>query len=164
MVLGLSFVYYYRLPCLEDRQGYWTALRCGGIVWRRERYEQTGWDRLGRSGVLQNILIQVQKKFVDHMELEPGIAMNEALQENLFVLTIGILNRYPFLNHATLSKYLKPVACSTGYLCFWLASQVIACPLFLHVSYFNTSPHVSYSSCLRNTRHVQDAGDASHIV
>jgi hypothetical protein len=95
MVLGLAFVYFYRLPSANDREEFWTRLRCGGISWRLDRYAETGWDRLGKVGVLPNILNQVQKNFVNHMELEPGIAMNEALQENVFVLTIGILNRIP---------------------------------------------------------------------
>ena len=37
----------------------------------------------------------VQQHWCNHYEIEPGIAMNAALMENLFVTTICIFNRLP---------------------------------------------------------------------
>ena len=57
-------------------------------------------DGCGFAGLMQEgrcaaVLAQVQKKFVRNMEVEEGIAMNEALSENLFVTCICVLNLLP---------------------------------------------------------------------
>ena len=56
IVLGLAFVYYYRLPRAEDRAAYWETLRWCGIPWREDWYGSTGWRLLSLEGCLNTIL------------------------------------------------------------------------------------------------------------
>merc|ERR1719191_1795296 len=46
---------------------------------------------------LEAQLVEVQLEFVRHMELGEGIALNEALRENLFMLLVSIMNQVPIL-------------------------------------------------------------------
>ena len=128
LVLGLAFVYFYRLPHAAARASYWDALlraltgtRSGfqlgwlhgssnlSVAWRVLAAEEHGYgksdgtrstkqarelsrdfDESGFAGLTQEgrcaaVLAQVQKRFVRNMEVEDGVAMNEALSENLFV-------------------------------------------------------------------------------
>jgi E3 ubiquitin-protein ligase RNF213 len=41
------------------------------------------------------MIVQTQRSFVERMNLEEGIALNEALCENLFMIMISILNQIP---------------------------------------------------------------------
>jgi hypothetical protein len=41
------------------------------------------------------VLEQTQREFVSKMNLEEGIALNEALCENLFMIMVSILNQIP---------------------------------------------------------------------
>ena len=54
-----------------------------------------GFDKLQKPGAFAAILSQVQRRFCDNIEVEDGIAMNGALEENLFVVIICVLNRIP---------------------------------------------------------------------
>jgi MoxR-like ATPase len=43
----------------------------------------------------ESIVKKAQSRFVENLEIEDGISMNQALQENLFVAIICILNKIP---------------------------------------------------------------------
>ena len=58
-------------------------------------FDGSGFAGLMQDGRCAAVLAQVQKKFVRNMEVEEGIAMNEALSENLFVTCICVLNLLP---------------------------------------------------------------------
>ena len=58
-------------------------------------FEQCGFVGLAQEGRCAMVLAQVQKRFVRNMEVEDGVAMNDALSENLFVTCICVLNLLP---------------------------------------------------------------------
>lgn len=93
VILGLAFVYYYRLGSNESRKGFWNALREKTSGWMDRKIE--GFKKCHKPEVIENLLIQIQKNFCRNFQLEDGIAMNQSLMENLFVTTICILNRLP---------------------------------------------------------------------
>lgn len=94
-VLGLAFVYYYRLSKVESREGYWNALRFGDVPWGRRGLVTAGMKKLGNKGVFESRLKAIQTSFCENVDVEKGIAMNDALMENLFVTIICILNKIP---------------------------------------------------------------------
>jgi hypothetical protein len=47
------------------------------------------------AGSFESILDRVQRRLVSQMNLGPGIALNEALCENLFMLLVSVLNDVP---------------------------------------------------------------------
>ena len=55
------------------------------------------WLNLNAVHVYQDIIERTQLSFVNQMRLGPGIAKNEALKENLFMVLISILNQIPIL-------------------------------------------------------------------
>ena len=58
-------------------------------------FEDSGFAGLAQEGRCAAVLAQVQKRFVRNMEVEEGVAMNDALSENLFVTCICVLNLLP---------------------------------------------------------------------
>merc|ERR1719456_1152900 len=56
-----------------------------------------GWLKLDNANELNTILIETQHEFVSQMDLGEGIALNEALRENLFMLLVSIMNQIPIL-------------------------------------------------------------------
>ena len=53
------------------------------------------WLQMGDANAFKATVTSVQRSFVSHMRLPDGIALNEALLENLFMILISILNRFP---------------------------------------------------------------------
>jgi hypothetical protein len=53
------------------------------------------WLQMGDANAFKATVASVQRSFVSHMRLPDGIALNEALLENLFMILISILNRFP---------------------------------------------------------------------
>ncbi|KAL1512226.1 hypothetical protein AB1Y20_005488 [Prymnesium parvum] len=58
-------------------------------------FDESGFCGLIQEGRCAAVLAQVQKRFVRNMEVEEGVAMNDALSENLFVTCICVLNLLP---------------------------------------------------------------------
>ena len=94
VVLSLAHVYFYRLSTSTARHAYWATLR-EVVRWDERAMKGTPFLNLGEAGVLEQIVQQQQKRFCRRMVLEDGIAMNEALMENLFVCIVCVLNRIP---------------------------------------------------------------------
>ena len=94
-VMSLAHVYFYRLSEAYNRASYWKTLR--ECITEECHYHSKGtpFANLGEDGVLEQIVRQQQKGFCKRMVLEDGIAMNEALMENLFVCIVCVLNRIP---------------------------------------------------------------------
>jgi len=91
-VLALAFAYMFRLPSRRLRESFWDALRTA----------TSGGEALPpalrsyrRSGVFEAVLSSTQRAFCSKFALEPGIALNEALSENLFLSVVCVLNRIP---------------------------------------------------------------------
>ena len=98
MVLALSFVYYYRLPHAAAREAYWSKL-VATLTYQRTgseaKFAKSGFAGFAQDGAFARCLAQVQKRFAANVEVEPGVAMNQALTENLFVGLVCILNKLP---------------------------------------------------------------------
>lgn len=56
---------------------------------------EAGMDRLGKKGMFEAIVNNLRQKFCDNAEVEDGVAMNDALSENLFVTIVAMLNKLP---------------------------------------------------------------------
>ena len=93
-ILGLSFVYYYRLNSHEDRINYWNYLKDKlvsnkvSIPAGHKIFFKNDQSCIGFIQHFQNFI-------ASHVIVENGIAMNDALIENLFVVIICILTRIP---------------------------------------------------------------------
>lgn len=94
-VLALAHVYYYRLASVTDRQNYdyfvvKNTVSAFGRVARKVRMHL-----LCNSGTFNNVLLRNHRRFAENLVIEDGVAMNQALMENLFVIIVCILNRIP---------------------------------------------------------------------
>ena len=94
--LALAFTYLYRLPSSTARTSFLTAMRYRPD-WKSKLIKGRNWDKLGNNNQFNNIIESAKKKFCDNIEVEDGIAMNFALQENIFVVLISILNKIPVM-------------------------------------------------------------------
>lgn len=93
-VLAIAHVYSYRLPTASSRYSFWTQI--SAVVKSFGKVAaKINFDGLGQHGLAQNILENMQRRFVNNLVVEPGIALNQALTENLFVTIICILNAIP---------------------------------------------------------------------
>lgn len=54
-------------------------------------------SRLGKKGTFEAVVSNLCQKFCDNADVEEGIAMNEALSENLFVTIVAMLNKLPIM-------------------------------------------------------------------
>jgi hypothetical protein len=95
LVLGLSFVYYYRLNTNELRENLWKLLVGSAVNWKLKGVRRNGFDPLSEKGGFAKVLRTIQEGFCRNIVVEDGIAMNQALMENVFVTIICILNRIP---------------------------------------------------------------------
>ena len=101
VVVSISLVYYFRLSKAKDRTEFWTTMCYESNIARESR---------GSSFHMSDKMIEKFKKFppyfkhlleltqnglCQHLELEDGIALNNALTENLFVTIVCILTRVP---------------------------------------------------------------------
>lgn len=123
MILSLAYCYHARLPRAERRQlvdriveayrhasepqggrgrGQYAAMygAYGGYGGRGggggggQQGGRCRWLAL-EAQAFQAVLEQTQREFVGKMNLEEGIALNEALCENLFMIMVSILNQIP---------------------------------------------------------------------
>jgi E3 ubiquitin-protein ligase RNF213 len=93
-VLAIALVYGYRLPSADSRKSFFSTLTSMIKRWGKTA-ARVNFDALGRAGFVQTVLENMQRKFVNNLMVEPSIAMNQALTENLFVTIICILNQIP---------------------------------------------------------------------
>eukprot|EP01012_Entosiphon_sulcatum_P048333 TRINITY_DN6681_c0_g4_i1.p1 TRINITY_DN6681_c0_g4~~TRINITY_DN6681_c0_g4_i1.p1 ORF type:complete len:5149 (+),score=717.09 TRINITY_DN6681_c0_g4_i1:781-15447(+) len=93
-VLAVALVYYYRLSTLEQRTEFWRELHMK-VNYGHKDLRGLGWHILNREGALEKVLFETEQKFCKNIEVEPGIALTQALIENLFVVIISILTRTP---------------------------------------------------------------------
>ena len=86
IVLALSICYHSRFASNKQRQSYRFELEkvffSNSYVWLTQ-------------GEIQNMITQQQKDILDRMELPAGTAKNIALQENIFIILVCLLNRIP---------------------------------------------------------------------
>ena len=98
MVLALAFVYYFRLGSAAARAAYWEAL-LGALQYQRlgrpAKFDTAGFGGLVQAGAFARVLVGVQRRFSQHVQVDDGIALNESLTTNLFVGLVCILNKLP---------------------------------------------------------------------
>eukprot|EP01052_Picozoa_sp_SAG31_P009055 SAG31_NODE_468_length_15250_cov_5.304138_9_plen_286_part_00 len=100
MVLSLAHVYYYRIDDANLRWQYWQTLWYA-VQNRLNRRMKTAagikhdTNDCDRTADFTNQLEGAQKWLCSKFVVEDGIAMNEALMENIFVVVVCILNRIP---------------------------------------------------------------------
>jgi hypothetical protein len=90
----MAFVYMYRLGDAKKRQLFCSQIN-SIIINYGFSTKKNGWDVLNKVGAFENIVNEEKDRFCSHFIVEEGIAMNNALSENLFVSTICILNKIP---------------------------------------------------------------------
>jgi MoxR-like ATPase len=71
------------------------AQAAAGGANRRRQQGVCAWLNLTAVHIFQDIIERTQLSFVNQMRLGPGIAKNEALKENLFMVLISVLNQIP---------------------------------------------------------------------
>lgn len=92
IVLGLAFAYMFRLPSRSLRSKFWDAVRSASYPLANFFLECSQYKKGTK---LESVLASTQHGFTKRFQLERGIAMNEALSENLFLCVVCILNRIP---------------------------------------------------------------------
>jgi hypothetical protein len=95
VILTLGYCYHARLN-RDQRWGYRNRI-CE--TWRKLVGEVSGieWLNLSSGPDLEKLIVETQEQFVRPMDLGEGIALNEALRENLFMLLVSIMNQIPIL-------------------------------------------------------------------
>jgi len=75
-VLGLAFVYYYRLGNTKERDDYWLELGEGNrmLDWRARQLKDEGFESLKPVGAFVKLLETIQKSFCENVDVEEGIA------------------------------------------------------------------------------------------
>ena len=94
-VLGIAHVYYYRIDDTDKRWNYWQKLSTTVSCMSRRSQAAAGMLEFENAADFTNILELTQKWLCAKFVVEDGIAMNEALMENLFVVVVCVLNRIP---------------------------------------------------------------------
>ena len=97
-ILALAFVYYYRLNTTEKRENYLKEIGSSNISlkWKsKSNIESCGFGPLAENNGIIRLIHHFQKFISSQVIVEDGIAMNDALMENLFVVIICILTRIP---------------------------------------------------------------------
>jgi hypothetical protein len=95
VILTLGYCYHARLN-RDQRWGYRSRI-C--TTWSKMLPERPSvqWLELDNANEFNSMLIKTQREFVSEMDLGEGIALNEALRENLFMLLVSIMNQIPIL-------------------------------------------------------------------
>ncbi|CAM9234897.1 unnamed protein product, partial [Ectocarpus fasciculatus] len=94
LVLAVAHVYLYRLSSVQMRAQFWSKVAAITKDFGR-KVDQIRCAELGQSSFPQAVLKRVQKNFSDTFTVDTGIAMNEALTENIYVIVVCILNKIP---------------------------------------------------------------------
>jgi hypothetical protein len=102
LVLALAHIYLFRLSEASLRQGLWQQLRAAlqtvrgaSSVGGKDSNLPPDFLDLMTVGKFQEIVAGAKRKICKKFALEPGIALNDALMENLYVVVICILNLIP---------------------------------------------------------------------
>lgn len=94
LVLAVAHVYLYRLSSAQMRNQFWAKVAAiAKNFGRGVDHIQCG--ELTKSSFPAAVLKRVQKNFSDTFTVDAGIAMNEALTENIYVIVVCILNKIP---------------------------------------------------------------------
>eukprot|EP00931_Biecheleriopsis_adriatica_P017997 TRINITY_DN1271_c1_g1_i1.p1 TRINITY_DN1271_c1_g1~~TRINITY_DN1271_c1_g1_i1.p1 ORF type:complete len:4782 (+),score=1057.93 TRINITY_DN1271_c1_g1_i1:65-14410(+) len=95
VILTLGYCYHARLP----RQERWGYRKRVCEVWEssKDKNPAMAWLQLDKEADVNDLLTSTQYDFVSQMELGEGIALNEALRENLFMLLVSVMNHIPIL-------------------------------------------------------------------
>lgn len=88
-VLALAFAYMFRLSSRKLREQFWESLR------EHTLKTHPAFGPYKQVGGFESVLSSTQRSFCGKFQLEPGIALNEALSENLFLSVVCILNKIP---------------------------------------------------------------------
>eukprot|EP01063_Lacrimia_lanifica_P019635 TRINITY_DN2709_c0_g1_i1.p1 TRINITY_DN2709_c0_g1~~TRINITY_DN2709_c0_g1_i1.p1 ORF type:complete len:3358 (+),score=963.91 TRINITY_DN2709_c0_g1_i1:646-10074(+) len=107
-LLGILHVFYFRLANDDHRSTFIAGLRkhvrpkmtteqryCTKTGTWASGYEGTGFSFLYPEGAIERVLQGLMRSLCGKLEVESGIAMNQALRENLYVTMICIFNRMP---------------------------------------------------------------------
>jgi hypothetical protein len=97
LTLAIGHVYYFRLGSMTDRQRLWVELRNALIMVRATDASRLPQDFLYllEEGKFDEIINNAKRRFCNRFDLEPGVALNQALMENLYVVVVCILNNLP---------------------------------------------------------------------
>eukprot|EP00656_Telonema_subtile_P027205 TRINITY_DN2923_c0_g1_i1.p1 TRINITY_DN2923_c0_g1~~TRINITY_DN2923_c0_g1_i1.p1 ORF type:complete len:2755 (-),score=765.54 TRINITY_DN2923_c0_g1_i1:91-8355(-) len=106
MILALAYCYHARLPS-ESRRNYRNNLATAwrnmtrarfqfamGQGYERIQVQEASWLDISESS-FNKILEDAQRSFAQHMNIGEGIALNEALCDNIFMILVSILNMIP---------------------------------------------------------------------
>jgi MoxR-like ATPase len=94
VILGIAHVYFFRLNADELRDSFWGKLR-GEIKSFPYGSQRDAFEHLQKPGQMEHVLIAAKRQITKRFEVDEGIAMNHALEENLYVLVVCIVNRIP---------------------------------------------------------------------
>eukprot|EP00930_Biecheleria_cincta_P035478 TRINITY_DN24399_c0_g1_i1.p1 TRINITY_DN24399_c0_g1~~TRINITY_DN24399_c0_g1_i1.p1 ORF type:complete len:4764 (+),score=1067.82 TRINITY_DN24399_c0_g1_i1:48-14339(+) len=94
-VLTLGYCYHARLN-RNQRWGYRKRL-CEQWMKSVGKNKEVEWLDFSNAKEMELMMVDTQNKFVSQMDLGEGIALNEALRENLFMLLVSIMNQIPIL-------------------------------------------------------------------
>jgi hypothetical protein len=95
ITLALAHVYCYRISSNVVREEFWDNIAADIRVYFEANGMVKEFQLLSVEKTPQVVVSHAQKIFVDNLEIEDGISMNEALSENLFVSIVCILNKIP---------------------------------------------------------------------
>jgi hypothetical protein len=95
VVLGLAFVYHYRLRSLADRTELWERVAVVLRATPARKLTGSGLEALRGASELQAVVKRLQLTLCRRLYIEEGVALNDALLENLFVVLVCMLNRLP---------------------------------------------------------------------
>jgi hypothetical protein len=93
-ILGISFVYFYRLDSIILRTKFWQTLidpTQNSLKFAKEY----GFMEMSTVEKIETIISAFHRRFCRKFQIEDGISLNQALMENLFVVTVCVLNRIP---------------------------------------------------------------------
>ena len=97
LVLALAHCYFFRLPTSDMRRTLWLRLRSALLAARAgddNRLPGPFLDLL-KEGKFDEVVGTAKRRFCSKFALEPGVALNEALMENVYVVVVSILNLLP---------------------------------------------------------------------
>jgi MoxR-like ATPase len=88
VMLALAYCYQARLPSAERK-----TLRAR-LSEEMDHHTDAPWMKIDQKEFVK-VVDQMQTELVEHMNRPDGIALNEALKENLFMLLVSVLNQIP---------------------------------------------------------------------
>jgi len=95
VLLTLGYCYHARLS--RSQRGEYRERLCEIFSQCAEKMPEIAWLDFMSPQSVESQLVEVQFEFVSQMKLGEGIALNEALRENLFMLLVSMMNQIPIL-------------------------------------------------------------------